>query len=309
METIVLKNSDLTVSRLCFGGCPLGGHGWGHVDDNEMILTIESAIDQGINFFDTADTYGLGKSEELLGKAISNKRDKVIIATKVGVVVENGHTRIENSPKWIQQALENSLKRLNTNYIDLYQIHYLADDAPLDDMIDILTNFQQKGLIRYIGLSNISKNDYFRLLPYKKSFVSYQVEYSLANRKHEEDIFFLSKELNITPMTWGSLGQGILSGKYNEQSVFSEDDRRSREIYKNFHGDKLKKNLALIEKMKEISHSIKKSLPAIAIRYILDTFPNSVVLAGIKNRIQLESNMGSMQWHLTSDIKRQLSEA
>jgi len=231
LETITLKNSDLTVSRLCFGGCPLGGHGWGPVDDNEMLLTIDSAIDQGINFFDNADTYGLGKSEILMGKAISNKRDKVVLATKCGIIVEDGQTRIDNSPKWIQQALENSLKRLKTDYIDLYQIHYLANDAPLDDMMNTLSKFQQKGLIRFIGLSNISKNDYSRLLPYKKSFVSFQVEYSLANREHENDIRYLSKELNITPMTWGSLGQGILSGKYNEQTVFPEDDRRSREIY------------------------------------------------------------------------------
>lgn len=301
METITLKNSDLTVSRFCFGGCPLGGHGWGSVDDNEMLLTIESAVDQGINFFDTADTYGLGKSEKLLGKAIKNKRNQVVLATKVGVVVENGYTRIDNSPKWIQQALENSLKRLNTDYIDLYQIHYLTDNLPLDDIMNTLSNLQQKGLIRYIGLSNISKKDYFRLIPYKTNFVSFQVEYSLANREHEDDIRFLSKELDITPMTWGSLGQGILTGKYNEQTVFPENDRRSREIYKNFHGEKLKKNLALIEKMKEISQSIKQSLPAIAIRYILDTFPDSIVLAGMKNRTQLKSNLSSMQWELSAE--------
>ena len=111
MEYITLKNSDLRVSRLCMGGCPLGGHGWGNIQDENLINAVQEAFENGINFFDTADTYGLGKSEELLGKSLEGKREKVVIASKFGVRVENGKTFYDNSPQWIQTAVERQPKK------------------------------------------------------------------------------------------------------------------------------------------------------------------------------------------------------
>lgn len=124
MEQITLKNSDITVPRLCVGGCPFGQHGWGKTDEEELIKTIEYAIEKGLSFFDTADVYGLGKSEELLGKVLKAKRHSIVIATKCGVRIENGRTFYDNSAGWIEATCINSLKRLQTDYIDLYQIHY-----------------------------------------------------------------------------------------------------------------------------------------------------------------------------------------
>ena len=306
IEYIKLKNSDLTVSRLCFGGCPMGGHGWGEVSEKKLVDAVHSAVDNGLNFFDNADTYGLAKSEETLGKSLKGKRKKVIIATKFGVRVENGQTYYDNSTEWINTAVERSLKRLDTDYIDLYQIHYRDNKTPIGEVVEALEDLQKKGYIRYFGLSNISKKDILELKPYTNKFVSFQNGYSLANRENETDILDISKELGMTPLTWGSLGQGILTGKYSRDSNFSDNDRRSRDIYVNFHGDKLIKNMEIVDTMRKISEEIDKPISAIAIRFILDNIPDSVVLAGIKTPQQLESNIDAMGWKLTDDHLKEL---
>ncbi len=135
MEYVTLKNSDLKVSRLCMGGCPMGGYGWGNVQEQELIDAVHAAVDAGISIFDTADTYGLGQSEITLGKALGEKRKQVVIADKFGVRVENGRTFYDNSPEYIEQALDASLGRLGTDYIDLYQVHYRDGVTPLDVVI------------------------------------------------------------------------------------------------------------------------------------------------------------------------------
>ena len=135
----------------------------------------------------------------------------------------------------------------------------------------------------------------------KGKFVSFQDEYSLACRKNEEDMFTLSEELSLTPLTWGSLGQGVLTGKYDINTKFDANDRRSREIYVNFHGEKLKKNLEIVEKMKEISTENGKSIPSIAIRFILDYIKDSVVLVGVKRPSQILSNVEAFGWKLNDE--------
>ncbi|MGI6413051.1 MAG: aldo/keto reductase [Syntrophomonadaceae bacterium] len=311
MEWILLNNSDLKVSRLCFGGCPMGGYGWGDVSREDLIRAINEAIDNDINFFDSADTYGLGEGERTLGEALGSKRHKAIIGTKFGVRVENGKTFYDNSPEWINKAVEQSLKRLKTDYIDLYQIHYRDGKTPINEVIDTLEAIKKRGLIRYYGLSNIHQKDIADLKDHIGNFVSFQDEYSLACRKNEEDMFAVSEELQLTPLTWGSLGQGILTGKYDINTKFGSNDRRTREIYVNFHGDKLGHNLKIVEVIKKISNKIDKPVPAIAIRWILDYIPNSVVIAGVKNINQLQSNASALGWNLSKeqiDILTEVSE-
>ena len=301
MEYITLKNSDIKVSRLCMGGCPMGGYGWGDVQETALIEAVNTAVEKGINFFDTADTYGLGQSEITLSKALGNKRKDVIIASKFGVRRINNKTVYDNSSEWINEALEGSLKRLNTDYIDLYQVHYRDDKTPISIVIDALEQQKKKGRIRAYGLSNIHEQDIPELLEYKGKFVSFQDEYSLACRKNESDMFDLADKLAMTPLTWGSLGQGILTGKYDKNTVFGADDRRSRDIYVNFHGEKLLKNLEIVEVLKQIAENHNKSVSSVAIRFILDYLPDSAVLVGIKNKGQIVGNMEAIGWNLDSD--------
>lgn len=308
MEYQYLKHSDLKVSRLCMGGCQLGGYGWGKVIEEDLIKAVQTALDSGINFFDTADTYGLGKSEETLGIALKGRRSEAVIATKFGVRVENGRTFYDNSSKWLRQAVKASLKRLNTDYIDLYQLHYRDNTTTMDEILETLEELRDKGYIRYFGLSNIKNTDISELKQYTGHFVSFQNEYSLACRSDETALLQLSQELELTPLTWGSLGQGILTGKYDLQAAFGADDRRHKEIYVNFHKDKLIRNLKIVEEMRNISEESGKQLPAIAIRFILDFLPDSVVIAGVKNTGQLLANSSSMGWNLTKEqLKRLLS--
>lgn len=309
MEYSKIKNTDLNVSRICMGGCPMGGYGWGAVQEAELIDAVHTALDNGINFFDTADTYGLGQSEITLGKALGDRRKDAVIATKFGVRAGNGKTFYDNSPEYIEQALDASLKRLGTDYIDLYQVHYRDGVTPISAVAETLERMKEAGKIRYYGLSNISMKDYEELAPYKGQFVSFQDEYSLACRKNESDMLDLSDKLSMTPLTWGSLGQGILTGKYDKTNVnFDSSDRRSRDIYVNFHGEKLLKNLEIVETMRPIAAAHNKSVAAVAIRFILDHIPDSVVLCGAKRPAQILSNVEGSDWKLTSEETHGLDE-
>ncbi|MBO5461810.1 MAG: aldo/keto reductase [Clostridia bacterium] len=286
----------------------MGGYNWGKVQEDEFIGAIHKALDVGVNFFDTADTYGLGQSERTLAKGLGSRRNEVIIETKFGVRVGGGKTVYDNSPEYIEEALDSSLRRLNTDYIDIYLIHYRDGVTPIDDVVEKLTHLQEKGKIRYFGLSNIKKEDIDEFKPYKGLFVNCQDEFSLACRKNENDLRALQTELDLTPMTWGSLGQGILTGKYDRNSVFGNDDRRSLDIYVNFHGEKLLKNLEIVEVMKKIATKYEKPISAVAIRYILDFLPESVVLCGAKRPEQIIQNAEGTDWSLSCEDLNLLNE-
>lgn len=306
MEYLTIKNTDMVVSRLCMGGCPIGGYGWGDTRETELVDAVHAALDSGITLFDTADTYGLGQSEKTLGKALGERRKDVIIATKFGVRVENGKTTYDNSPEWIRRACEASLDRLGTDYIDIYQVHYRDGITPLETVVDTMEKLKAEGKIRYFGLSNIYKSDMDEIRPFIGKFVTFQDEYSLACRKNEEDLLTIAEELNMNPLTWGSLGQGILTGKYTKNNVnFESNDRRSRDIYVNFHGEKLLKNLEIVGIIKEVAAKYHKPVAAVAIRYILDYIPKSIVLCGAKRPSQIFGNVEGTDWKLdVEDIGR-----
>lgn len=146
MECINLGKSDLKVSRLGFGCCPMGGHGWGKVEEKDFKAAISAALDAGINFFDTADIYGFGHSEELLGKFLKERRKEAVIATKFGLRTDNkGKIFYDNSLAWIEKALDGSLSRLGVGQIDLYQVHYLDGKTPIADVIGVLEEKKKKG--------------------------------------------------------------------------------------------------------------------------------------------------------------------
>lgn len=302
MDKIKIAKTDLSVSSLCLGGCPLGGYGWGEVERSELIATVRTAYDNGINFFDTADTYGLGESERLIAEALGADRHNAVIATKFGVRVESGRTFYDNSRDYVIRAAEASLERLKRDYIDVYQVHYRDGVTPLCDVIETLELLREQGKIRYYGLSNVSKDDARELSALGSNpFVSFQNEYSLACRKNETDMLRFRDDFSMTPLTWGSLGQGILSGKYDKNCHFDKNDRRSREIYVNFHGDKLVKNLEIVEEMKKISATVGKPVSSVAIRWILDYLTGSVVIAGAKTRAQVMQNIEASDWKLSND--------
>lgn len=286
----------------------MGGYGWGNVQEKELLDAINYAVDNGVNFFDTADTYGLGQSEKTLAKGLGVRRKDVIIESKFGVRFDKKGTIYDNSPAYIQECLEGTLQRLGTDYIDIYVVHYRDGKTPIEDVVGKLEDLQKEGKLRYFGLSNIHEDGMAELKPFKGKFVCCQDEYSLACRKYETDLLKMQNEIIVTPLTWGSLGQGILTGKYDRHSSFEQNDRRSRDIYVNFHGDKLTKNLDIVDAMRPIAEAHRVSVAAVAIRFIMDYLKDSVVLVGAKRPAQIKGNLESIGWNLTSEELKILDE-
>jgi myo-inositol catabolism protein IolS len=309
MLTSKLKGLPFEVSRLCIGGCPAGEYGWGNVSRDDIERAMLHAVEMGVNFFDTADAYGLGRSEETLGETLRACRGRIAIATKFGVRVENGKTFYDNSPAYIERALAASLKRLHTDYIDLYQVHYLDGITPIPQLMEALIAHKQKGDIRAIGLSNLNPADLPELLPYREHIASFQNHFSLAHRDDEAVIRDIAARLAAIPLTWGSLGQGILTGKYGSNVHFGADDRRSRAVYDNFYGEKLQKNLRIVEVMRPIATAHNVPVSAVAVRWIWDELPDSVVITGVKSPEQAEANAAAMTFELSLAERAALGKA
>lgn len=289
----------------------MGLHAWGNTSAAEMIEAVQVGIDQGITYFDTADVYGLGTAEQILAKAIGNRRKDVVIATKFGVRRTEDRTRTyyDISPVWMRKAVEGSLRRLNTDYIDIYQVHYLDRVTPFEDVIEGLEKLKTEGKIRYYGLSNVGLKDLDMLKPYANKFSSFQNQFSLACRDYEKDILGISESLGVTPLTWGSLGQGILTGKYGRDVIMDKNDKRSRDTFLNFHGEKLQKNLDIVDEMKKMELTYGKKPASIALRFIMDYLPESVALVGVKRKSQVLSNCEAFGWKLRQEDLELLDRA
>ena len=273
-----LKNSFI------FGCEQLGGHAWGDYDINEIIKSLNKAFDEGINIFDTADCYGQGLSEVRLGELFRKKREEIFICTKGGVRIINQNVIYDSSIKWLEQAIDNSLRRLKTDYIDLYQIHYWDGKEQINKVYEFLQTVVKKGKILNYGICNYTGTDIF--CDNKKDLKTFSLEYSLANTKYEE---FIEKEIEKFDyfLAYGCLAQGALTGKYKEGYEFEKSDRRSNPKYKNFHGNIFKNNLKIVKAMKEISLEINLPLSSLAIAWIKYKNPKYVPIVGIKNNNQL----------------------
>ncbi len=282
---------DNIFPRLIFGCEQLGGHNWGNYCPKTVVDTIHKALELGLNTYDTADVYGNGNSEKLLGNALAQKRKEAKIITKFGVYIDNkGVRRDNNNPEYIESTIINSLKRLKTDYIDYYQLHSWDKQTPVDDIIYKLIKLKEKGLILGFGQSNLPKNQIINN-KFKFNYSSY--EFSLANRTNES---LLIKDLSNHPIfIYGGLGQGILSGKYDAEHVFPKNDRRSSKRYINFHGKKLVENLKIVEKLKKLSTKYNKTPSQIALKYIYQKSKFFSIIVGIKNQYQLDLNFDITQ--------------
>lgn len=289
VESIRLPELDKPVSRIALGGCPLGGHGWGAIDDTESVAAVQAAVDAGVTFFDTADVYGLGHSEELLSRALGEDRHRVTVATKFGVrMAADGRTFRDVSPAWARSAVEDSLRRLRLERIPLYYMHWPDGRTPIEDVVGALADLRDEGKIGAIGLSNVNAAEVVRANQVA-TISAVQVQYSLVDRSAAEAMLETTRGLAIPLITWGSLAQGLLTGKYNEQTIFPPTDRRSR--YENFQQPKLTRNMQVVRRLRKIAASAKATPGQVAIRWLLDQPGVGAVLFGAKTVLQVAENV------------------
>ena len=311
MEYTTLSNTDLSVSRVGFGAEPLGGTDWGQVDVEKALAAVSRARELGVNLFDTADVYGLGRSEELLSRGLGAYRHDAAIVTKFGVnwrASDSGgraQTFFDASPGRVIEAVEGSLKRLRIDCIPLYLVHWPDPRTPIGDTFDALQRCLDAGKIRYVGVSNFpaalvrQAHQHLRL-------AAVQCQYNLLDRSAEQELLPCCRELEISVMCYGPLAQGLLTGRHSMNAKFPSDDRRHRLAH--FRGAALEENVHVVSRMKSVSERYDRSLPQLAIRWVLDTPGINCAIAGAKTPAQAEDNAGAADWRLASQDWDQLAE-
>jgi len=313
MEKVRIKPLGLEATRIGLGTWAIGGSWWGGTDETESIRTIHIALDKGINLIDTAPIYGFGQSEEIVGKAIAQykKRNKVIIATKFGLQWKEDGTVVRNSSKErILKEIEDSLRRLQTDYIDIYQVHWPDMRAPFEETAETLKKLYEEKKIRAIGVSNYSpaQMDAFRCIA---PIHTNQPPYNLFERGIEADIFPYCEKNRIAVLAYGSLCRGLLSGRMTASVTFKEGDMR-KELDPKFQPPKFEQYLNAVRRLDEFAstHYHKKVL-SLAVRWLLDRGVE-VILWGARHPNQLDPLDDVWGWKIKGkdfqEIDRILSE-
>jgi aryl-alcohol dehydrogenase-like predicted oxidoreductase len=301
-----LGDSNLEASRIGFGCWAIGGTDWGVVDDKDSIKAIEKALDCGINFFDTADVYGDGHSEEVLGKALGGERKHVIVATKVGGVKQKGGpSRHDTSCKHILTAIEASLRRLQTDYVDLYQIHVPDPSTPVSETVSALLQLKKQGKIRYFGLSNMKVEDIVEYMKYGP-VTTLQPEYNMIQRQSEKELFPFCLEHKISVLAYSPLGRGLLTGKYDRKSSFVPTDVRA--IDSAFQGKLFEINLKCVERLRPIAAGSGRTLTQLAIAWALSNPAVSVALVGAKTASQVQENGSAFDSPLSRETLNKITD-
>ncbi len=297
MEYRKLGNSDLEVSVVGFGAWGIGGAPfWKNEGDEASKSAIAKAADLGVNFFDTAPVYGFGRSEELIGEALKSRRDKVFIATKCGLRWKKerlGAIDKDCSKKSILEEVDLSLKRLQTDVIDLYQVHWPDNKTQAEETMEALLEIQQKGKVRAIGVSNYSAAQMGDCLKFGR-IDSLQPEYSLLQRKIEKETVPFCLENNVGIIAYSPLASGVLTGKYDKNTHFK--DWRGKGILGEFIGEAFVRNIAKVDRLKEISRTEGKSCAQLAVNWVIRQPGLTCALSGVKNADQVAENLESVGW-------------
>lgn len=303
---------------MSFGAGTFGGgteffKAWGATDVNEATMLIDTCLEAGVNFFDTANIYSLGMAEEILGEALKGRRDKALISTKATFSMSDDPNDVGSSRHNLIRACEASLRRLKTDYIDVYFMHGFDALTPIEEVLSTLDSLVKSGKVRYIGCSNFSGWHLMKSLAISKEYglspyVSHQAYYSLIGREYEWELMPLAKDQNIGTMVWSPLGWGRLTGKLGRGKTLPEVSRLHKTADK---GPQVEEEylFKVTDALEQVAGETGKSVPQIALNWLTQRPTVSNVVIGARNAEQLKQNLGSVGWKLSPEHMDLLNKA
>ena len=296
-ELSKLGKTDIKVNPIGLGTNAVGGHNlYPNLDEEQGKDVVRAAIENGVTLLDTAFIYGPGRSEELVGEVVKEyNREDVVIATKGAHYFDGDETKLSNDPEFLKEQVENSLKRLQTDYIDLYYIHFPDEDTPKDKAVATLQELKEQGKIKAIGVSNFSLEQLKEAN--KDGHVDVvQLEYNLLNRENEE-ILNYTAENNITFIPYFPLVSGLLAGKYDENTIFNDLRADNPE----FQGERFKENLKKVDKLRDIAKEHNVEVAHIVLAFYLTKPSLDVIIPGAKRKDQVIDNLKTLDVKLTKE--------
>jgi len=307
MQLRNIGHSTLKVSALGLG-CMGISEFYGPQREEESIATIHRALDLGVNFLDTADAYGRGDNEKLVGRAIKGRRDQVVLATKFGNMrdEEGRFLGINGRPEYVRQACEASLRRLQREMIDLYYQHRVDRTVPIEETVGAMSRLVEEGKVRFLGLSEAAPST-IRRAHSTHPISALQTEYSLWSRDPEEQILPLCKELGITFVAYSPLGRGFLTGRFERPEDLAPDDWRRNSP--RFQGENFARNLELVRRVEQIAAKKGAKPSQLTLAWVLEQGEGIVPIPGTASRAHLEENLAALKLSLTSHDLAQLNEA
>ncbi len=308
-----LGSTGVTVSPLCLGAMMFGA--WGNTDHEDSVRIIHRALDAGINFIDTADVYSRGESEQIVGKALKGRRDSVVLATKVHGTMGEDPNQFGNSRRWIVQEAENSLRRLGTDWIDLYQIHRPEPDTDIDETLGALSDLVRAGKVRYIGSSTfpayqIVEAQWVAARRGRERFVCEQPPYSLLNRAIEADVLPVCQSYGLGVIPWSPLAGGWLSGRYRKDGESPAASRRAQMLPQRYDmtipGNQRKLDAA--HALGELADELGMSLIEMALAFVIGHPAVTAAIIGPRTMEQLESQLPASERSLSAAALDRIDE-
>ncbi len=307
MNERTLGTNGPTVSAVGLGAMGFSGT-YGEADDQESITTIRRALDLGVGFIDTADVYGAGHNEELVGKAIAGRRDEAVLATKFGFVSSpaSDEPQIDGSPAHIAEAIDASLRRLNVDHIDLYYLHRVDPNVPIEETVGAMAQLVNAGKVRHLGLSEVGPN-MLRRAHAVHPIAAVQSEYALWTRELEQELMPTLRELGVALVAFSPLGRGMLAGTVRSASDLPEGDLRR--ILPRFQGDNLDRNALIANTVFEIAEARGVTPAQIALAWVLHQGDDIVPIPGTRRVVNLEANAAAADLVLSAAELQTLADA